>query len=132
MNTDQLVGKYVELRGRRSTLKKDYETADDALKLVMGKIEDKLKEDLDASGQESARTAHGTVFKTYKEYANIADWDTVLAFIKKNDAFDMFEKRISKTAVRDRMQQDADGNYLNPPPPGVNFVRQEVVQIRRK
>jgi hypothetical protein len=132
MNTDQLVGKYVELRGRRSVLKKAYEADDDTLKVLMGKIEDKLKEFLDETGQESAKTAHGTVFKTYKEYANIADWDTVLAFIKKNEAWDMFEKRISKTAVRDRMQQDADGNYLNSPPPGVNFVRQEVVQIRRK
>ena len=132
MNTDQLVGKYVELRDRRSVLKKEFEKADDALKLVMGKIEDKLKEDLDKSGQESAKTAHGTVFKTHKEYANIADWDTVLAFIVENEAWDMFEKRISKTAVRDRMDQDDKGNYRNSPPPGVNFVRQEVVQIRRK
>ncbi len=132
MNLDQLVGKYIELRGRRTALKKEFESSDDALKLMMGKIEDKLKQNLDASGAESARTAHGTVFKTHKEYANVGDWDTLLAFVVKNEAWDMFERRVSKSAVCDRMQKDVHGDYIHPPPPGVNFVRQEVVQVRRK
>jgi hypothetical protein len=128
---DQLTAKYVELRDRRKALKKDYEASDGELKLMMEKIEERLREMLDAQGQTSAKTPSGTAFKTYKEFAQVADWQAIIAFVKENDAFDMFEKRISKTAVRDRMEADKDGNYLNAPPPGVNFSRQEVVQIRR-
>jgi hypothetical protein len=131
MNLDQFTAKYVELRDRRKILKKEYEAADGELKLMMEKIEAKLREMLDAQNMTSAKTAHGTVFKTHKEYATVADWDAILAFVKENDAYDMFEKRISKTAVRDRMQQDDKGNYLYAPPPGVNFSRIETVQIRR-
>jgi hypothetical protein len=131
MNLDQFTAKYIELRDRRSQLKKGFEAADGELKLMMEKIEDKMRFMLDDMQMLSAKTPHGTVFKTHKEYANVGDWDAILAFVKENDAYDMFERRISKTAVRDRMQQDDKGNYLNAPPPGVNFTRVETVQIRR-
>lgn len=131
MNMSQFTAKYIELRDRRKALKSDYEAADGELKLMMEKIEDKMREMLDAQGQTSAKTPSGTVFKTHKEFAQVGDWDAILAYVKENDAFDMFEKRISKTAVRDRMDQDKDGNYRNAPPPGVNFSRKETVQIRR-
>jgi hypothetical protein len=132
MNLDQLTGKYVELRDRRSVLKKQYEQDDASLKVIMEKIEDRLREMLTDMGANSANTAHGTVYKTYKEFANVADWDMVLNFIRDNERWDMLERRISKTAVKDIMHQTPEGTYLNPPPPGVNFSRTEVVQIRRK
>lgn len=131
MNIDQLTGKYIELRDRRTALKKEYDAADDKLKVLMTAIEDRLRADLDALGATSAKTAHGTVYKTYKEFASVADFDAMINYIKENEAWDMFERRVSKTAVRNYMEQDKDGNYINPPPPGVNFVRQETVQIRR-
>jgi len=131
MNMDQLTGKYIELRDRRSALKKQYDTEDGKLKVMMEAIEKKLQADLDAIGAKQAKTEHGTVFKTYKEYANVADFDAMLQFIIEHEAWDMFERRVSKTAVRERMEPTKDEGYRNPPPPGVNFVRVETVQVRR-
>ena len=132
MNIDQFTAKYVELRDRRSVLKKEYEGEDAKLKLMMEKIEGRLQMELDALGAESMKTAHGTVFKTFKEFAGVADFAVMLAYIIKHEAWEMFEKRVSKTAVRDIMEPRADGSYVNPPPPGVNFSRTETVQIRRR
>jgi len=132
LTLDDFTAKYIELRERRSVLKKDYETEDDKLKLMMEKIESRLQSELTALGVESVKTAHGTVFKTYKEFASVADFDAMLAYIIEHEAWEMFEKRVSKTAVRNIMEQSVDGNYVNPPPPGVNFSRTETVQIRRR
>lgn len=131
MNVDQFTAKYVELRDRRKALKKKYEEEDAPLKLMMEKIEEYLRTELDLAGAKSMNTAHGTVYKAYKEFANVADWDAVLEFILNNEAYDLLEKRISKAGVKERMELGSDGNYRNPPPPGVNFARQETVQIRR-
>ena len=100
-------------------------------KVMMERIEDHLQTELDRLGVKSMNTKHGTVFRTYKEFASIADFDALVNYIKEHDAYDLFERRVSKTAVRGIMEEDADGNYINEPPPGVNFVRKETVQIRR-
>ena len=44
----------------------------------------------------------------------------------------MLERRVSKSAVKDRMEEDRNGNYHQEPPPGVNFGRIEGVNVRRK
>jgi hypothetical protein len=131
MNADQFTAKYIELRDRRTKLKKQFEADDAKLKVLMTGIEEKLLEKLAVDGAKRITTAHGTVYKTYKEFVNVADWQEVLRFIKENDAYDMLEKRVSKSSVTERMEKDSEGNYRNPPPPGVNFARQETVQIRR-
>lgn len=131
MNVDTLTAKYVELRDRKAAIKKaaDEETA--KLDILQEKIEDKIKEIMHVNGVTSLKTPHGTAYISYKESATVADWDVLLAFIKKEEAFDLLEKRVSKTACKDRMEQDRNGQYTNPPPPGVNFVRLEGVSVRR-
>ena len=78
------------------------------------------------------KTAHGTAYIAYRESATVADWDVLLGFIKKSEAWDLLERRVSKSAVKDRMEEDRNGNYHQEPPPGVNFVRIEGVNVRRK
>lgn len=131
MNMDTLTEKFIELRDRRATIKKTYEEEDAKLTKLQDAIADKIKEILHSMGVTSAKTPHGTAYISHKESATVADWDAVIRYIKENDAYDLLEKRVSKTAVKDRMEQDRDGNYTNPPPPGVNFVRIEGVNIRR-
>ena len=48
----------------------------------------------------SFKSEHGTAFLTTVDFANVADWDAVLTFIRDTEAYDMLEKRVSKTAVR--------------------------------
>ena len=131
MKTDQLVAKYVELRDRRSALKKQYEEEDKKLTTFMERMEEMFHALLVESGETSKRTSAGTVFLTHKEYAGVADWDSIKEYIKENDAWGLVQRRISLTAVKEIMSVDANGKYRNPPPPGVNFVRKETVGVRR-
>ena len=131
MNVDTLTAKYIELRDRKAAIKRaaDEETA--KLDILQDKIEDKIKEIMHANGVTSVKTAHGTAYIAYRESATVADWDVLLGFIKKSEAWDLLERRVSKSAVKDRMEEDRNGQYQHEPPPGVNFVRIEGVNVRR-
>lgn len=131
MKTDALVGKYVEIRDRRSDLKRQYEEEDKQLKNMLEKIEEVLHKALVDAGETSKKTRFGIVYKTNKDYANVADWKEVLDYIRSNEAWDLLERRVSKSAVKDIMSPDETGKFRQPPPPGVNFVSVETVGIRR-
>lgn len=129
---DGIVAKYLELRDRRSENKAAFEAKDRELRGMMEKIEGYLHEYLVTSGLEQSATKQATVFKTRKEYFNVADWDSLCAYVKENDAWGLLEKRVGKNTAKEIMDADANGVYQNPPPPGVNYTAVETVQIRRK
>ena len=128
---DDLTAKYVELRDRKAAIKKEADDETAKLSALQEKIEDKIKEIMHANGVTSLKTAHGTAYISYKESATVADWDALLGFIRSNEAWELLERRINKTACKDMMEQDRNGAYTHPPPPGVNFTRSEGVNVRR-
>lgn len=132
MNVDLAIQKYVELRDRRTALKADYEAKDEQLKELMGKIENWLLMELDKAGGQNIGTTHGTAYKTYKEYVTIDNYEAFVEYVTANEAYGMFEKRVSKSAVKDYMDANAEGEYQNPPPPGVKLVREVAIGVRRK
>ena len=131
MNVDDLTAKYIELRDRIATITKEAEEAASKLKDIQEAIADKIKEIMHEQGVTSLKTPHGTAYIAYRESATVADWDVLLGFIKAQEAWDLLERRVSKTAVKDRMEEDRHGQYQHEPPPGVNFVRIEGVNVRR-
>lgn len=131
VNIDQLCAKFVELRDRRTAIEKQAETDKAKLTKIMDAIEDKIKAIMHEQGTTSLRTPHGTAYITHKESATVADWDTLLDYIIKTENYNLLERRVSKTEVRNLMDEDRNGQYQNPPPPGVNFVRFEAINIRR-
>ena len=131
MTADTLTAKYVELRDRKAAIKKEAEIEEAKLQVLMEGIEGKLKELMTSLGVKSMKTAHGTAYIAYKESATVADWTVLLDFIKQKEAWDLLERRVSKTAVKDRMEEDRNGQYTKPPPPGVDFTRIEGVNVRR-
>jgi len=131
MNIDDLTAKFIELRDRKAAIKKELEAEEAKLTKIQDAITDKIKEIMHQNGVTSVKTPHGTAYIAYRESAQVADWETLLNFIKTNDAYDLLEKRVSKSAVKERMEEDRNGNYANPPPPGVNYTRTEGVNVRR-
>jgi hypothetical protein len=131
MNVDDLTAKYIELRDRKAALKKTFETEEGKLGEIQDAIADKIKEIMHELGVKSVKTAHGTAYIAYRESATVADWDVLLGYIQTNNAWDLLERRVSKTGVLERMEEDRNGNYTHPPPPGVNFVRHEGVNVKR-
>ena len=132
MDTDRLTAKYIELRDRRAALKKQYEDTDHQLVRLMEGIEGALKQEMHRINARSVNTNHGTVYIGYQESARVADWDSLLDHIQTTERWDLLERRVSKSVVKELMTETRDGGYVNPPPPGVDFTRIEKVFIRRK
>lgn len=125
VNVDDVVATYMKLRSQKEAIEAEVKDRVSGIKAKMEKLEAWIKEQADAQGVTSFKTKHGTAFLTTTDYANVADWDAVLGFIRENEAFDMLEKRISKIAVRGYI----DVNKAVPP--GVNYGTKLEVNIRK-
>lgn len=125
VNIDEVIAAYIKFRDMKAQIKAEAETRMGALEAKMDKLEAWLKEKADADGVTSFRTKHGTAFLTTVDFASVADWDAMLKFVVENEAFDMFEKRVSKTAVRGYIDQ------MKRVPPGVNYGTRIEVNVRK-
>jgi hypothetical protein len=122
---DDVVATYMKLRVQKDMIEAETKDRVKGIKEKMEKLEAWIKEQADAQGVTSFKTKHGTAFLTTTDYANVADWDSVLDFIKREEAFDMLERRVSKTAVRGYIEA------TKAVPPGINYGTKLEVNIRK-
>jgi len=125
LTVDQVIEAYLKYRNKKEALEADIKDQVKEIKEKMAKLEAWIKEKADTDGVTSFKTTHGTAFLTTTDYANVADWDSVLNFIKENEAYDMLEKRVSKTAVRGYIDQN------KAVPSGVNYGTRIDVNVRK-
>jgi prophage tail gpP-like protein len=125
VNVDDVIATYMKLRDQKAAIEGEVKEKVSTIKAKMEKLESWIKEKADAEGVTSFKTKHGTAFLTTTDYANVADWDAVLNFIQENQAFDMLEKRVSKTAVRGYIDQ------TKAVPPGINYGTKLEVNVRK-
>tara|TARA_B000000557_G_scaffold252284_1_gene240314 strand:- start:571 stop:969 length:399 start_codon:yes stop_codon:yes gene_type:complete len=125
MTVDQVIEAYLKYRNKKEALEAEIKDQVKELKDKMAKLEAWIKTKADAEGVTSFKTAHGTAFVTTNDYANVADWDAVLSFVKENEAYDMLEKRVSKNAVRGYIEQNKTV------PSGVNYGTRIDVNVRK-
>jgi len=125
LTIDQVISAYLKLRNKKESIEAETKDKVKGLKEQMAKLEAWIKEKADTDGVTSFKTAHGTAFLTTTDYANVADWDAVLNFIVENDAYDMLEKRVSKTAVRGYIEA------TKAVPSGVNYGTRIDVNVRK-
>lgn len=124
-NVGDVIRTYMVLRNQKSALEAETKVKVDAIKLKMEKIEAWVKERADEQGVTSFRSEWGTAFLTTTDYASVSDWDAMLQFVRDNEAYDMLEKRVSKTAVRGYIEANKSV------PPGVNYGTKLEVNIRK-
>lgn len=122
---EQVVEAYLKLRRKKEAVESEAKEKVADLKASMTKLESWLMQKADDEGVTSFKTSFGTAFVTSTDFANVADWDAVLAFIREHDAFDMLERRVSKTAVRAHMEE------TGVVPPGVTYGTKLGVSIRK-
>lgn len=125
VNVDDVVAAYMKLRKAKDDLEKSIEEQVKAIETKMTKMESWIKEQADAQGVTSFKTKHGTAFLSTTDYATVADWDSVLAFIQQNGSFEMLNKAVNKVAVREYIQAN------KVVPPGVNYGTKIGVNIRK-
>lgn len=125
MKLDKIVERYVKLRDRKSQMDAAHKAAVAEIANAMTRLENAIQVTLDKQGVEAVRTEHGTAFKSTSTSATVADWDSLLSFIRENERWDMLEKRVAKTAV-DAFREEHDDL-----PPGVNYRQAVSIGVRR-
>jgi hypothetical protein len=124
-NVGDVIRTYMKLRDQKAAVEGEVKERLAAIKGKMEKLEAYLKTQMDAQGLTSFKSDYGTAFLTTTDYANVADWDAVLDFIRDNDAYDMLEKRVSKIAVRGYIETN------KAVPPGITYGTKLEVNIRK-
>lgn len=122
---DQIVESYIALRERKAQLKAKYEADVAPIQEMLDKAEAHLLAEMQKQGVTAFRTDVGTAYSQERTSATVADWDGLLEFVKDKDLWQMLERRVSKTAVDEYVAQNKDL------PPGVNYRREVVVNVRR-
>jgi len=125
LTVDEVIQAYLKYRHQKEAIEAETKEKVKGIKDKMLKLEAWIKEKADADGVTSFKTGHGTAFLTTNDFANVADWDQVLNFVKENEAYDMLEKRVSKNAVRGYIEQN------KAVPSGVNYGTRIDVNIRK-
>lgn len=125
MNMSDVIRAYVKLRDQKAAIEAEARERVAEIKAKMAKLEAYIKMQMDAQGVTSLKSEYGTAFLTTTDYATVSDWDAVLEFIRKHEAYDLLEKRVSKLAVRNYIEQ------MGSVPPGVDYGTKVEVNIRR-
>ena len=124
-NVGDVIRTYMKLREQKAAIEGEVKERISGLKAKMEKLEAWIKTQADAQGVTSFKSEFGTAFLTTTDYANVADWDAVLDFIRDNEAYDMLEKRVSKIAVRGYIES------TKAVPPGITYGTKLEVNIRK-
>lgn len=125
LRTDELVQLYIGLRDAVAAEKAAFDSRVADKKAKQEKIEGILLHRFQESGEESASTKFGTAYKTTKKYASVADWDSLLGYIKAEEAWELLTHAVSKTVVE---QFVAANDEL---PPGINWRTEVSLGFRR-
>jgi len=124
-NVDQVIAAYIKMREKKSRMEAEVKAEVAKINEKLMRLEGWLREKADEQGVTSFKTNHGTAFMTTVDFASVADWDAVLKFIKDNDAYDMLERRVSKTAVRGYIEANKSI------PAGINYGTKLEVNVRK-
>jgi len=127
---DLSVGKlsqiYLKIRDARSDLKSKYDEDDKKLEEQMDVIEAKLLEICKDTDADSIKTQAGTVMRRVATRYWTNDWDSMYEFVKENDAYGLFEKRISQTNMKQFLEENPDKF-----PKGMLLDSQYKITVRR-
>jgi hypothetical protein len=84
-----------------------------------------IKDEMNRSGMQQCKTSAGMAFFTTKDSVKVGDWDAVLAYIRENDAFNLLNQAVNKTAVKEFLETNQSA------PPGVEYVAYRDLAWRR-
>lgn len=105
---------------------------DDAHKKSMAPFRETLEQlnsvllaHLNSINGDSVSTESGTVYRTEKKSASIADAQAFMDYVIANGAWDLLDRKANTTAVEEFIKSQAV------PPPGVNFSSTFVAGVRR-
>jgi hypothetical protein len=120
------IAQYVQLRDKIKVLDDAHKKKMEPFREMLDQLGGLLLVHLQTVGGDSIATPSGTVYKTVKNSASIADGQSFWDFIVANNEFDLLDKKANVSAVQDFIEQH------HAPPPGVKFTSVVTVGVRRK
>lgn len=120
------IAQYVGLRDKIAALDKAHKEKMAPFREMLDTLGGVLLNHLDSIAADSVATPSGTVYKTVKNSASIADGAAFWEFVNTNGEWDLIDKKANVTAVIEFIE------HHNAPPPGVNFSSIITVGVRRK
>jgi hypothetical protein len=120
------VAQYVKLRDLIGDMEEAHKEAVKPYKHALDQLNNLLLDHLNAIGADHVATPAGTVHKTTKKSATIADRSVFRDWVISQQDWDLVDLRANSTAVEDHIKTH------NEPPPGVNWSTYAVVGVRRK
>jgi hypothetical protein len=119
------VDQYVKLRDHIKALKDANKKALAPFEETLEQLNSVLLAHLSSLNVDSAATGAGTVYRTDKKAAGLADKAAFWNYVLNNKAFDLLDYKANVTAVEDFIANN------KAPPPGVNYSVTHVVGVRR-
>lgn len=127
LDDESLTKIYIAARDRRAQRKAAYSDDDASDKMKQEKIEIEFLRRFQDRGIDSVSIRGvGTAYKSTRSSATVADWDAFLDYVLDNEAYELFERRVNKTALE--QIKEAEGDLV----PGTNWAETVVINFRRK
>lgn len=124
MRIDELAKQYVELRAKKAKMEKIAKERIDVIKQAMVEVENKMFAFLQESGQDSAKTKHGTPYKKLTTAFNVSNADEFFEYVIKNNAVDLLTKKVNSTTAKSYMDDKIKI-------PGVKIYMEEKIGFRK-
>lgn len=125
-NLAKIVQAYSAIRDARAAKRRAFDEADAELEADQQTLRAMMLDLLNKTGAKSIATDYGTVIRSEKIKPSAADWGAIWEWMKQNDGFDIMERRLKATFIKEFMEQN-DGAI----PPGVNVLREYEISVRR-
>ena len=119
------VGQYVKLRDEIKRLDDEHKLKMKVFRETLEKLNGVLLAHLNTINGESVRTDLGTVYRTEKKSASLADPDAFMRFVIDNEAWDLLDRKANVVAIADYIKEESSA------PPGVNYSSRFEVGVRR-
>lgn len=126
-NIELRAGQYVKLRDMIKEIEARHKEELKKPKETLEKLNGVLLGHLNSISADSVATGAGTVSKTTRNSASIADMSAFWNWVVTQGEFDMVDKKANPTRVKEYIEAN-NGNA----PPGVNYSSIELVGVRRK
>jgi hypothetical protein len=121
----KFIAAYIKLRDIKEEIVKRQKDELGVVSEKMRKVEGFLQASLQAHGLQSFKAEAGTAFLKMGLSTSVEDWDSLLAYVLENSAWDLLTHAVSKEAVKEFMEK----HQANPP--GVKVTTAQICQVRR-
>lgn len=124
LDFDTVITKYVELRAKCEEIDRDAKRRIAEIKKSMGLLEAWVTERADEEGLKTVPAKAGTAYWSTHYTCSAAEPAVFFDYVKSHEAWELLEKRASKTAVKAFIDEQGS------PPPGINFSAYRAFNVR--